>query len=90
MNNDRVFERAILDWLEEGPDRTPPAAVDAVLLATNHTSINYQELADWAPCVIDTRNAMAAIKTEPNQVWKSHVFINNMHRVHCASRLQLG
>ena len=44
---------------------------DAVLLATNHQSVNYQELADWAPCIIDTRNAMASIKTKPGQVWKA-------------------
>jgi UDP-N-acetyl-D-glucosamine dehydrogenase len=44
---------------------------DAVLLATNHASVNYQELADWAPCIIDSRNAMVAIKTKPDQVWKA-------------------
>ena len=44
---------------------------DAVLLATNHASVNYQELADWSPCIIDTRNAMVGIKTKPGQVWKA-------------------
>jgi UDP-N-acetyl-D-glucosamine dehydrogenase len=44
---------------------------DAVLLATNHASVNYQELADWAPCIIDSRNALVAIKTKPGQVWKA-------------------
>ncbi len=44
---------------------------DAVLLATNHQSVNYQELADWAPCIVDTRNAMAAFKTKAGQVWKA-------------------
>lgn len=44
---------------------------DAVLLATNHASVNYQELADWASCIIDTRNAMVAIKTKPGQVLKA-------------------
>lgn len=44
---------------------------DAVLLATNHASVNYQQLADWAPCIIDTRNAMVAIKTKPGQVRKA-------------------
>ncbi|MDB6169017.1 MAG: wbpA 1 [Verrucomicrobia bacterium] len=44
---------------------------DAVLLATNHANVNYQELADWAPCIIDTRNAMNAIKTKAGQVWKA-------------------
>jgi UDP-N-acetyl-D-glucosamine dehydrogenase len=47
------------------------APCDAVLLATNHASVNYQELADWAPCIIDTRNAMSTIPTRPGQVWKA-------------------
>jgi hypothetical protein len=29
----RTFERAVLDWLGDGSDRTPPPAIDAVLLA---------------------------------------------------------
>jgi len=44
---------------------------DLVLLATNHASVNYQELADWARCIVDTRNAMNGIKTKPGQVWKA-------------------
>ena len=44
---------------------------DATIIATNHQAINYQELADWCSCIVDTRNAMAAIKTKPEQVWKA-------------------
>jgi UDP-N-acetyl-D-glucosamine dehydrogenase len=44
---------------------------DAVLLATNHACVNYQELAAWAPLIIDTRNALANIKTRRGQVWKA-------------------
>jgi len=33
--------------------------------------VNYRELAEWAPCIIDARNAMAGIPTKPNQVWKA-------------------
>jgi UDP-N-acetyl-D-glucosamine dehydrogenase len=44
---------------------------DLVLIATNHVCINYQELADWTECIVDTRNAMASIATLPNQVWKA-------------------
>jgi UDP-N-acetyl-D-glucosamine dehydrogenase len=47
------------------------SAFDLVLIATNHACVNYQELADWSPCIVDTRNAMAAIKTKPGQVWKA-------------------
>jgi UDP-N-acetyl-D-glucosamine dehydrogenase len=46
-------------------------AFDAVLIATNHREINYQELANWTECIVDTRNAMAGIPTLPNQVWKA-------------------
>jgi UDP-N-acetyl-D-glucosamine dehydrogenase len=52
-------------------DRQTVSAFDLVLIATNHTCVNYQELADWSPCIVDTRNAMAAIKTTPGQVWKA-------------------
>jgi UDP-N-acetyl-D-glucosamine dehydrogenase len=52
-------------------DRATIAGFDAVLIATNHASVNYQELASWAPCLVDTRNAMAGIATKPGQVWKA-------------------
>lgn len=44
---------------------------DLVLIATNHAAVNYQELATWAPCIVDTRNAMATCETKPGQVWKA-------------------
>jgi UDP-N-acetyl-D-glucosamine dehydrogenase len=44
---------------------------DAVILATNHKSINYQELAEWCSCIVDTRNAMSNVKTKPGQIWKA-------------------
>ena len=52
-------------------DRQTLESFDAVIIATNHQAVNYQELADWSPCIVDTRNAMAAIKTKPGQVWKA-------------------
>jgi hypothetical protein len=44
--SDRPFERAVRDWLEDGSDRTPPAAVNAVLLAVKTTP---QERDLWIP-----------------------------------------
>lgn len=35
--SDRTFERAVRDWLEDGSDRTPAHAIDAVLLAVKTT-----------------------------------------------------
>ncbi len=44
---------------------------DIVLISTNHACVAYQDLADWAECIVDTRNAMSTIKTRPGQVWKA-------------------
>src|SRR5476651_213382 len=44
---------------------------DAVLIATAHGSVNFQELADWAQLIVDTRNAMAGIKTADGKIWKA-------------------
>ena len=37
MSDDRAFERTTAEWLEAGSDRTPPHAIDAVLLAIRTT-----------------------------------------------------
>lgn len=44
---------------------------DAVLISTNHKAVNYQELANWASCIVDTRNAMAGMKAPSGQLWKA-------------------
>jgi UDP-N-acetyl-D-glucosamine dehydrogenase len=44
---------------------------DVVLISTAHSAVNYRELAQWAPCIVDTRNALAGIKTRRGQVWKA-------------------
>ena len=44
---------------------------DATIIVTNHASVNYQELADWSSCIVDTRNAMAGLAVRPGQVWKA-------------------
>lgn len=44
---------------------------DAVIISTNHSDIDYQELADWNDLIVDTRNAMKSVKTKENQVWKA-------------------
>ena len=52
-------------------DRATIAGFDAVVIATAHESVNYQELAEWAKCIVDTRNAMAAVRVAPGKVWKA-------------------
>ena len=44
---------------------------DLVLIATNHSSVNYSELGDWARCIVDTRNAMAGVDAPAGKVWKA-------------------
>jgi len=44
---------------------------NVVLIATNHSCINYHELADWAHCIVDTRNAMPTVASANGKVWKA-------------------
>jgi UDP-N-acetyl-D-glucosamine dehydrogenase len=44
---------------------------DAVVIATAHKGVNYQQLADWSSCIIDTRNAMLNMKSRPGTVWRA-------------------
>jgi UDP-N-acetyl-D-glucosamine dehydrogenase len=44
---------------------------DVVLIATNHSSVNYHELGEWARCIVDTRNAMAGVPVLAGKVWKA-------------------
>jgi UDP-N-acetyl-D-glucosamine dehydrogenase len=55
-----------VDWNEETIQD-----FDAVLISTNHSNINYRELAEWAELIIDTRNAMNEITTDADKVWKA-------------------
>jgi UDP-N-acetyl-D-glucosamine dehydrogenase len=42
-------------------DQAAIQSFDLVLISTKHSSVNYQELADWSRCIVDTRNAMASV-----------------------------
>ncbi|MDZ7808035.1 MAG: nucleotide sugar dehydrogenase [Gracilimonas sp.] len=45
---------------------------DAVLISTNHSTIDYAELAEWSECVVDTRNAMRGIEAKgENHIFKA-------------------
>jgi len=43
-----------------------------VVISTDHSDINYQQLADWNNCIVDSRNAMKDI-TPKNDIhfWKA-------------------
>jgi UDP-N-acetyl-D-glucosamine dehydrogenase len=48
------------------------SAFDAVVISTNHSDINYQELADWNDIIIDTRNAMKDVEQNGKKhIWKA-------------------
>jgi UDP-N-acetyl-D-glucosamine dehydrogenase len=52
-------------------DQASIESFDAVVICTAHSAINYRELAGWAPCIIDTRNAMKGLEAKANQIWKA-------------------
>src|SRR6266567_661195 len=58
--------RKSVEW-----NRTTIEKFDVVLIATNHSCVNYQELGDWAHRIVDTRNAMAGVSVAPGKVWKA-------------------
>src|SRR2546422_998415 len=41
-------------------NRETVKSFDVILISTAHRAVNYGELAEWAECIVDTRNAMAA------------------------------
>ena len=47
------------------------SSFDVVLVATNHKDVNYHELGEWARCIVDTRNAMSAVRQSAARVWKA-------------------
>ena len=52
-------------------NRAAIAGFDLALISTAHKAVNYQELADWTPCIVDSRNAMDNVKAGVDQVWKA-------------------
>lgn len=55
-----------VEWSEQSI-----ASFDVVVIATAHAAVDYGQLAEWAPVIVDTRNAMNGIKTRDGQVWKA-------------------
>ncbi len=55
-----------VDWTRE-----VIAAFDLVLVSTAHSKVNYQELLEWSPLIVDTRNVTAGLPATPGQVWKA-------------------
>jgi UDP-N-acetyl-D-glucosamine dehydrogenase len=52
-------------------NRQTISSFDLVLIATNHSCVNYGELARWADSIVDTRNAMAEVPPSKARIWKA-------------------
>lgn len=55
-----------VDW-----NRETISSFDVVVISTNHSLVNYKELAEWAECIVDTRNALNGLAVKQGQVWKA-------------------
>ncbi len=56
-----------IDWSEE-----QLGSYDLVLISTNHDCFDYEQLAQWAPLIVDTRNAMQDVHAKKElQVYKA-------------------
>jgi UDP-N-acetyl-D-glucosamine dehydrogenase len=47
------------------------SSYDTVLISTAHANVNYTELVQWSPLIVDTRNATAGLPSNPGQIWKA-------------------
>jgi len=52
-------------------EREAISGFDVVVIATRHTAVDYRELAEWARCIVDTRNAMAGVDVPPGKLLKA-------------------
>lgn len=52
-------------------DKATISQFDLAIIATAHECINYNELSDWAQCIVDTRNAMARVPGANGKIWKA-------------------
>ena len=48
------------------------SSFDVIVICTDHSSIDYAELAQWGKCIVDTRNAMSEISSkQENHIFKA-------------------
>jgi UDP-N-acetyl-D-glucosamine dehydrogenase len=52
-------------------EREVISGFDVVVIATRHAAVDYRELAEWARCIVDTRNAMAGVDVPPGKLLKA-------------------
>ena len=54
--HDHYTGKQSIEW-----NQATVAGFDAVLISTDHSDIDYAQLAEWSDCIIDTRNAMKSV-----------------------------
>jgi UDP-N-acetyl-D-glucosamine dehydrogenase len=47
-----------------------PAAYDCVAIVTDHSSVDYSDIVERAPVVVDFRNATGELGARSDKVWK--------------------
>lgn len=52
-------------------DEETVSKYDVVVISTAHDAVDYKDLASWAQCIVDTRNAMAGVDAADGIVWKA-------------------
>lgn len=54
-----------VDW-----NKKKISSFDVIIISTNHSNIDYTDLAEWSNCIIDTKNTMAGIEAKND----THIF----------------
>lgn len=53
-------------------DKEIISGFDAVIISTNHSDIDYQQLAEWSDCIIDSRHEMNGIERKSDiHIWQA-------------------
>ena len=52
-------------------DHATISSYDAIIISTAHDGVSYKELATWAQCIVDTRNALADVQPGTGKLWKA-------------------
>ena len=52
-------------------DRKSVQSADVVVISTNHSEIDYNELVEWSKLIVDTRNSVKANAKYPNKIFKA-------------------
>ncbi|WP_445666629.1 nucleotide sugar dehydrogenase [Fodinibius sp. AD559] len=48
------------------------SSFDAVVISTNHSDIDYQQLVEWSDCIVDSRNEMNGIERKSDiHIWQA-------------------